>query len=173
VQQGSQDPNAGEREPQSLDVACFAGASPQALWGAGVAGLAPSVVAQTRGAAAKAAGLEAHGHCATTLAGRILGEKRDPEVVAKQAVVEPWIQVAQADPVLCNLTETVWPKIKNAAQGPTRWNRAEGLAAAFRASLQDLGWLAVGPMTWLARGKIYGCAEEGPDAGWPCRLRRT
>ena len=134
------------RRARSLTVT---GATPQATWGAGVIGIAPTQMSRLRSWTAASSGITAHGRCRTTAIAVAFGHLRDPMIVCTRQQVDLWIQLWRGEPQLRQLAVRHWrdaharlqpPNLGHEASSTSSWNGVIGPFTTTLAVLRDTGW---------------------------------
>ena len=134
------------------------GALPQALWGAGVVGLPPTVVKALRTSTAASSGITAAGRCPITAIAVAFGETFDPEVLAVTRQVSLWLEIWRSDASLRASSIRYWKSMCNnvlraVSEVPgvyeSSWNSVTGPMGATICAMNDQGWNVLNPASWV------------------------
>ena len=110
------------------------------------------------------AALGAQGQCTTTAIAMEFGQKNDPGVEARTAVIKDWIYLWMGQKQSRSCLVKTWYKLKEALSGPYRWRRVRGPVAATMATLRDLGWDPFSPIEWKdPDGQAWKFNDDGGD----------
>ena len=141
------------------------GALPQALWGAEVLGIAPSVLSRFRSQFAASSGITQTGRCATTairisfaadpMDDHTLRVVKSMRRALRKALASPganelraaWAQAK--DDVLCPAPVPPNTLAKHTSEEP-RWSKVSGPISAAIAILSPLGWRLPNPQRWTS-----------------------
>ena len=132
------------------------GAVPQAVWGLGAVGLAPSTVKRLRTELAISTGISAAGRCPVTAVAVAFGEEADPEVIAIAEQVTLWLQLWRLDPALRAMSVRYWQamvsqvlrSLPGSEIAATNWNSVTGPFGATLCALTDQGWDVSSAVQW-------------------------
>ena len=133
-----------------------AGAMPQALWGCGAIGLAPTVIKDLRTSMATASGITAAGRCPITAVAIAYGQYADPEISSAVEQIRLWLELWKSDAGLRALSVRYWKDMLNRvgklqcdqATMQSSWNSVNGPFGATLCMLLDQDWKVDNPAIW-------------------------
>ena len=132
------------------------GAMPQALWGLGAVGLAPTTIKSLRTDMAISTGISATGRCPITAIAICFGERADPEVAAATEQIALWMQLWRSEASLRAMSVRHWSSMASRVTRSTEpglglqtsWNSVTGPFGATLCTLTDQGWDVTSPLEW-------------------------